>query len=339
MSPRPFPEVTSQASFHDSLLDEGCEGEEGQFDDAEEGELCAPQKLHPSEQPLPPTPSPSPMPSPAPSQVDQMVQCILELKCSVAASPDVADTNVAADLPEASSCLEGRGSTNETPMDTSVQGEEPNARPVSVQLPNIRRGTVIKQLFAPRGAFVAPPMVCPPPVARKHAKELTALEPSTLPPLLSRMYIRPMTMDYGHLSPSSPAPTTVDSQDTKLQAALDQVTPAPARLSTFADADRPGPTELTLPKPYSLPRTSPITPVLDEVPIGSPPSPMDSENDLPLNSIPVAELRNAFAPEDALKMTIIFSGPGPQRPGTAVKLLVSTPKQPWRHYGHSQNQR
>ena len=99
---------------------------------------------------------------------------------------------------------------------------------------------MIKQLFAPRGAFAAPQVVCPPPVARKPAKELTALEPSTLPPLLPRTYIRPMTMDYGRLSPSSPAPTTVDSQDTKLQAALDQVTPAPARLSTFADhADQP----------------------------------------------------------------------------------------------------
>ncbi len=127
VSPQPFPEVTSQTSPHDPLLDEGCEGEEGQFDDTEEGELCAPQKLHPSEQPLLPTPSPSPTPSPASSQVDLMVQHILELKRSVAASPDVADTNVAADLPEAPLHLEGQGSTNETPRDTSVQGEEPNA--------------------------------------------------------------------------------------------------------------------------------------------------------------------------------------------------------------------
>ncbi len=242
VSPRPFPEVTRQASPRD------CEGEEGQFDDAEEGEPCTLQRLHPSEQPLPPTPSPSPMPSPASSQVDLMVQRILELKRFVAASPDVADTNVAADLPEAPLRLEGQGSTNETPMDTSVQGEEPNARLVNVRPPNIGRGTVIKQLFAPRGACTAPSTVCPPPVARKHAKELTALEPSTLPPLLPRMYIRPMTMDCGRLSPPSPAPTSVDSQDTKLQAALDQVTPAQARLSTFADADRQ-PTELTLPKP------------------------------------------------------------------------------------------
>ena len=94
---------------------------------------------------------------------------------------------------------------------------------------------MVKQLFAPRGAFAAPRMVCPPPVARKHAKELTALEPSTLPPLLPRTYIRPMTMDRGRLSPSSLALTTVDSQDTKIQAALDQVTPAPVRLTVFAD--------------------------------------------------------------------------------------------------------
>ena len=337
VSPRPFPEVTSQVSPRDSLLDEGCEGEEGQFDDAEEGELCAPQKLHPSEQPLPPTPSPSPTPSPTSSQVYLMVQHILELKCFVATSPDVADTTVATDLPEAPLRLERQGPT-ETPMDTSVQGEELSTHLVNVRPPNIRRGTVIKQLFAPHGACVAPSMVCPPPVARKHAKELTALEPSTLPPLLPHTYIRPMTMDCGCLSPPSPAPTIVDSQDTKLQAALDQVTPAQARLSTFADADR-RPTELTLPKPYSLPQTSPVTPVLNEVPVGSPPLPIDLENDLPLNSIPVAELRNAFAPRDASKMTIIFSGPGPQRPGTAVKMLISTPKQPRRRYGHSRNQR
>ncbi len=169
-----------------------------------------------------------------PSQVDQLVQRILELKHSVAISPDVTDATVAVDLPKAPSRLEGRGSTDEIPMDMS---EEPNAHSTNVRTPNVGRGAVIKQLFAPRGAFAAPQMVCPPPVARKHAKELTALEPSTLPPLLPRTYIRPMTMDYGRLSPLSPAPTTVDSQDTKLQAALDQVTPAQVRLSTFANAD------------------------------------------------------------------------------------------------------
>ena len=38
-------------------------------------------------------------------------------------------------------------------------------------------------------------------------------------------------------------------------------------------------------------------------------------------------------------MTIIFSGPSPRKPGTAVKLLVSTPKPPRRRYGWSRNQR
>ncbi len=146
-----------------------------------------------------------------------------------------------------------------------------------------------------------------------------------------------MTIDYGHLSSSLPAPSSVDSQDTRIQAALDQVTPAQAKLTTFAD--KTGSTELTLPKPYSLPLTSPVTPVFDEVPVSSPPSPMDSENNLPLNSIPVAELRNAFAPKDTSLMTIVFSGPSPRKPGTAVKLLVSTPKSPRRHYGRSWNQR
>ncbi len=268
-----------------------------------------------------------------------MVQRILELKRSVAASPGAVDTHVAADLPQAPSRPEGQVSTNEAPMDTSIQGEKPNIRPVNVQPPILGRGTVIKQLFAPRGAFAAPLPVCPPPVARENAKELTALEPTTLPPLLPRTYIQPMTMDYGRLSPSMPAPTLVDSQDTKLQAALDQVTPAQAHLSTFVDADQSRSTDLSLPKPYSLPRTSPVTPVLDKAPIGSLPSPMDSENDLPLNSIPVAELRNAFAPEDASKMMVIMSGPGPRRPGSAVKLLVSTPKQPRHRYGCSRNQR
>ncbi len=142
-----------------------------------------------------------------------------------------------------------------------------------------------------------------------------------------------MTIKTGRLSSSLPAHAAVDSPDTRIQAALDQVTPAPARLTVFTDPSRP--TELSLPKPYSLPRTSPVTPVLDEVPVGSPPSPMDSENDLPLNSIPVAEV----LPEGASLTTVIFSGRGPRRPGTAVKLLVSTPKQPRRHYRRSRNQR
>ena len=71
-----------------------------------------------------------------------------------------------------------------------------------------------------------------------------------------------------------------------------------------------------------------MTPVLDEAPIGSLPSPMDSENDLPLNSIPVAEIQNTYLLEGASLTSVIFSGCGPRRPGTAVKLLVSTLKQP-----------
>ncbi len=305
----------------DSLLGKDCEGEEGQFDDAEESEPGTPPRLHPCEQPLPSSPFPSPMLLPVPSQVDQLVHRILELKRAVTASPDaVVDTVV--DLPEAPLCPEGRGPINTTPSNTSTPGEKSNALSTCINTtrpPNLGRGVMVKQLFAPRGAFAAPAMVCPPPVAREHAKELTALEP----------YIRPMTMESGRLSSPSPV---VDSQDTKIQAALDQVTPAPARLTVF---DQTRLTELSLPKPYSLPRTSPTTPVLDEAPVGSPPSPMDSENDLPLNSIPVAEI----LPEGASLTSVIFSGCGPHRPGTAVKLLVNTPKQPRRRYGHSRNQR
>ena len=140
VSPRP-------TSPRDSLLGEGCEGEEGQFDDAEEGEPCSLPRLHPSEQPLLPSPSPSPTPSPVPSQVDQLVQHILELKRSVAASPDAVDVNTVADLPEAPLCPEERGSTSKTPMDTSTQGEKPNAshaRTNTTQLPNVGRGAMVK---------------------------------------------------------------------------------------------------------------------------------------------------------------------------------------------------
>ncbi len=232
-------------------------------------------------------------------------------------------------------------------MDTSTQGETPNALqalPNNEQCTslsrNTGRGALIKQLFAPHGACAAPIVVCPPPVVRKSAKELTTLEPCTLPPLLPRTHIRPMTIDYGRLSSSSLAPSPMDTPDTPIQAALNQVTSSQSRLSTFA-ADRPKPTELALPKPYStpLPQTSPVIPVFDEVPVGSLPSPMDLENDLPLNSIPVAEIWNAFLQEDASLMPVILSGPGLQRSGTAVKLLVSAPKPPWHRYGRSRNQR
>ncbi len=125
-----------------------------------------------------------------------------------------------------------------------------------------------------------------------------------------------------------------------IQAALDQVTSPQQGPFTFAD--QPIPKELTLPKPYSvplpLPRTSPVTPVLDKTPMEPVPSPMDSENDLPLNSIPVAEILNTHLPEDASLMHIIISGPSLKESGTAMKLLVSAPKLPRRCHGRSQNQ-
>ncbi len=143
-----------------------------------------------------------------------------------------------------------------------------------------------------------------------------------------------MTMDLGHLPSSSPVSTPI-------QAALDRVTSPQPRPSVFAD--QPIPKELTLPKLYSeplpLPRTSPVMPVLDEAPVESTPSPMDSENDLPLNSIPMAKLLNTYLPEDASLMPIIISGPSLKEPGTVVKLLVSAPKPPQRRYGQSRNQR
>ncbi len=349
LSPDVLP--SSQASSRSSS-GEGTEREEGQFDDAEEGEICDSQKLHPSEQPLPPSPSPSPTPSPVPSQVDQLVQRILETRRPVSGAQTVSPDIVAVvpDHPETSLCPDEQGVDDVTPMDTSVQEEALNAlriSPHNVQLkelpplkytplpPNAGRGTLIKQLFAPHGAFAAPRMVCPPPVTKKSAKELTALEPLTLPLLLPRTHIRPMTIDYGRLSLPSPVPSPVD---TPIQAALNQVTSSQSKLSIFAD--QPIPKELTLPTLYSmpLPRTSPVTPIFDEVPVGSPPSPMDSENDLPLNSIPVAELRDAFLSEDTSLMPVIISRPGLQKSGTAVKLLVSTPKPPRRRYGWSRNQ-
>ncbi len=116
---------------------------------------------------------------------------------AVVVSPDA--VAVVADHPDASLCPEEQGSNDMTPMDTSIQGETPNTLHASFNNaqprelpplkctslpPNAGRGTLIKQLFTPRGAFAAPRVVCPPPVVRKSAKELTALEPSTLPPLL-----------------------------------------------------------------------------------------------------------------------------------------------------------
>ncbi len=130
-------------------------------------------------------------------------------------------------------------------------------------------------------------------------------------------------MDLGRSS--SPLPV-----NTPMQAVLDRVTLPQQKSSIFAD--QPIPKDLTLLKPYSvplpLPRTSPVTPVLDEMPVEPVPLPMDSENDLPLNSIPMAELLNAHLPEDTSLMPIIISGPGLKESGTAMKLLVSAPKLP-----------
>ncbi len=176
-------------------------------------------------------------------------------------------------------------------------------------------------------------MVCPPPVSMESTKVCTTPGPLPLPSLLLRSYIRPMTMDLGHVSSPSPVSTPI-------QAALDRVTSPQHKPFTFAD--QPIPKELTLPKPYSvplpLPQTSPVMPVLDEMPMESAPSPMDSENDLPLNSIPVAEILNTHLPEDASLMPIIISGPGLKESGTAMKLLVSAPKPPRHRYGQSRNQ-
>ena len=66
-SPWTSPNELSLISSRCSLPGEEAKEEEGQFDDAEEGEIRDLPKLHPSEQPLPPSPSPSPTLSPSPS--------------------------------------------------------------------------------------------------------------------------------------------------------------------------------------------------------------------------------------------------------------------------------
>ncbi len=198
-----FPGVLLQTSSRCSLSGEGLEDEEGQFDDAEEGEIGDSPMLHPSEQPLPPSPSPSPMPSPIPSRVDQMVQRILGTTRPIPGpstqdmSPDIVD--VAVSHSDAPLCLKKQGSNDATPMDMSTQGDSLNALDSSpdndqpVELPplkyiplppNAGRGTLIKQLFAPHGAFAGPRMVCPPPVSRESVKAGAVSRPLTLPPLL-----------------------------------------------------------------------------------------------------------------------------------------------------------
>ncbi len=227
--------------------------EEGQFDDAEEDE---PRSLLPCEQPLPPTPIPSPVPSPqllppceqplppslpssptpspVPSQVSMLAQKILEVRRLAAETGIFAAASL--DIPTiAAKTPKDKGTNDETPMDTSVQEESLSAvsedshsatpkesvPPAPLPPSNLGRGALIKQLFAPRGAFAAPRMVRPPPVARKPAKELTALEPSPLPPLLLRTHVRPMTIEYGHKTVSMPAPPPVGN---RIKVALDQVT-------------------------------------------------------------------------------------------------------------------
>ncbi len=330
-----------------SLFDMGVKEEEGQFDDAEEGETCEPLKLHPSKQPLLPSPSPSLSPSSSPSQVNQMVQCILLTKrqTSEVSAGSVSPGTAVSPL-EAPKCLPGKGPDDVSLLDTPAQKDSLNALSTSslgserlkepsplvyTQLPpNAGRGTLIKCLFAPNGAFAAPRMVCPPQAPKMSVMACNAPGPLPVPSLLPRMYIRPMTMDIDR--PSSPSPV-----NTPIQAALNRVTSPKCKSSI--PSEQPIPKDLTLPKPYStpipLPRTSPVTPVLDETPVVPAPSPMDSENSLPLNSIPVAKLLNAHLPEDVSLMLIILSGPGLNESGTAMKLLMSAPKLLRRHYGWS----
>ncbi len=341
--------VPLQKTPPSSRVEEAVE-EEGQFDNVEVKEIDKLSKLHPSEQPLPSSPSPSPVPSPSSlSLVDRMVEHILQRK------PQVSETNIRSKTPDkVATTMSPTGvplyspvqdHDNLSPMDTSTQEVPPNVLDPSgcddpsaelpplkyIPLPpNAGRGTLIKQLFAPRGAFAAPSMVCPSPMQAPPSAVGTTSGLSSLPPLLSPTYIRPMTIE--PRSSRSPPPLAMP-----IQAALDQVT-SPQWKQTPCSSP-PIPENLSLPKPYSvpLPRTSPVTPVLDKPVTESIPSPVDSENDLPLNSIPVAELLNAHLSKDVSLMPIFISGPGFQ--GMATKLLVSTPKQPRRRYGCSCNQR
>ncbi len=351
VSSRESPCEVSLSPSHHSLVVETAEEEEGQFDDAKVEEVDELPKLHPSEQPLPSSPSPSPTPSPSSlSLVDRMVEHILQEKHQVSEvsakseTPDKVATAVSpTGVPQYSLAQDH---DDVSPMDTSAQGDSPNVLDPSgcddneppkllplryIPLPlNVGHGTLIKQLFAPHGAFAAPSTVCPSPASTKPLAACSAPGLSSLPPLLSQNYVRPMTIK-PYLSCSLPTPTT------PVQAALDRVT-SPRWKQPFVEQSIPE--DLSLPKPYSvpLPRTSPVTPVLDEPSAEPVPSPADSENDLPLNSIPVAELLNAHLSEDASLMPIILSRPGLQASGTAMKLLVSAPKKPRRHYGRSRNQ-
>ncbi len=155
VSTRPLsvpPQPSPSHSFPcDSPLGEDCEGEEGQFDDAEESEPGTPPRLYPCEQPLPPSPSPSPTSSPALSQVDQLVHRILELKRAMAASPAVVVDTVA-DPPEAPLCQEKQGPTTETLLNSSNQGERPTASNIRTSItrpPILGRGAMVKSSCSP----------------------------------------------------------------------------------------------------------------------------------------------------------------------------------------------
>ena len=130
-SPRTSPNELLQTLSRCSLPGEEAEEEGGQFDDVEEGEIHDLPKLHPSEQPLPPSPSPSPTPSPSLSRVDQMVQRILGTKRPISgasthdASPDV--VAAAVNHPKAPLCPEDQGLDDANPVDTSIQGDSPSA--------------------------------------------------------------------------------------------------------------------------------------------------------------------------------------------------------------------
>ncbi len=192
------PSDLSPSSPHRSLPDERVEAEEGQFDNVEKDETHELLKLHPSEQPLPLSPPSSPSLSPSLSRVDQMVQCILLVKHQTSKasagseSPDTATTAVSS--PEAPQCPPAQGSDDVSLMDSpnalssSSRDNRKLMEPSPLKytpLPSCAgQGTLIQQLFAPRGAFVAPPMVCPPPMPKESTMACVAPGPTPLPSLL-----------------------------------------------------------------------------------------------------------------------------------------------------------
>ena len=119
------------------------------------------------------------------------------------ASPDTVAATVS--FPEAPQCSSDQGlddlpSALKTSSPSDVKPMEPSPLKHTQLPPNAGQGTLIKQLFAPHGAFAAPRMVCPPPASMESTKAYTAPGPLLLPSLLPRSYIRPMTMDLGCVS-------------------------------------------------------------------------------------------------------------------------------------------